>query len=105
MCRVRFRGILSGVLALFVTVYIKPLSAFSQNTDEHDAPAGDHHGEDDEEDEEDHDDKDEDDEEDDDEDKVVVFVTVYIKPMSDSPRKTATAGKREMILSFFNLNV
>ena len=62
-----------GVLVLFVSVYIKPLSAFSQNTDDHHAPAGHDHGEDD-------------DEEDvdglGDQDKVVVFVTVFIKPNS-----------------------
>ena len=48
-----------------VTVYIKPLSAFSTNTDEHDAPADDDHGDDD-----------EDDEEDDDKDNIAVFVTL-----------------------------
>ena len=45
-----------------VTVYIKPLSAFSTNTDEHDAPADDDHGDDD--------------EEDDDKDNIAVFVTL-----------------------------
>ena len=48
-----------------VTVYIKPLSAVSTNTDEHDAPADDDHGDDD-----------EDDEEDDDKDNIAVFVTL-----------------------------
>ena len=79
-----------GVLVVFVSVYIKPLSAFSQNTDDHHAPAAHDHGEDDEEDEEyDHG---EDDNEEDvdglgDQDKVVVFVTVFIKPNSHHRKK------------------
>ena len=69
-------GKVSGV-PLFVTVYIKPLSAFSTNTHEHDAPADD----------------DEDDEEDDDNDNIAVFVTLEIKPMSVSHQaNTFTVG-------------
>ena len=76
---------------MFVSVYIKPLSAFSQNTDDHDAPAAHDHGEDDDEEDEEYDHGEDDDEEDvdglGDQDKVVVFVTVFIKPNSHHRKK------------------
>ena len=76
---------------MFVSVYIKPLSAFSQNTDDHHAPAGHDHGEDDDEEDEEYDHGEDDDEEDvdglGDQDKVVVFVTVFIKPNSHHRKK------------------